>query len=112
MRSPGATEVGAGALVGAALGFAGADGADGAPGAGVAAGFTGADGAPGAGLALGLAGAGAPGLGAGLGDGATGAPDAIAGVSSEPDARTAITPIAPRRSTAPMRVPSVKVEPS
>ncbi|MCS3780521.1 hypothetical protein [Tsukamurella ocularis] len=98
MRSPGATDFGAGVCVGAgvgALGFAGVDGAPG-PGFGVALGFTGVLGAP------------------GFGDGAgvVGAPEASAGVRSAPDTSKVTTPIDPRRSTAPMRVPSVKVEPS
>ncbi|MGX9297760.1 hypothetical protein ACSOS9_23415, partial [Tsukamurella sp. MT6.1] len=73
------------------------------------------DGASGFGVALGFTGAlGAAGLGAGLGAGAegVGAPDANAGVSSAPDTSMVTTPIVPRRNAAPMRVPSVKVEPS
>ncbi|CAM3259737.1 hypothetical protein [Tsukamurella hominis] len=101
MRSPGATDFGAGVCVGAGTGALGFAGVDGAPGAGF-------------GVALGLAGAlGAPGA-AGFGDGAgvVGAPEASAGVRSDPDTSKVTTPIDPRRSTAPMRVPSVKVEPS
>ncbi|CAM3900564.1 hypothetical protein TSOC111612_20795 [Tsukamurella ocularis] len=79
-------------------------------------GLAGVDGAPGAGfgVALGLAGVlGAPGA-AGFGDGAgvVGAADASAGVRRAPDTSKVTTPIVPRRSAAPMRVPSVKVEPS
>ncbi|MGC5027187.1 hypothetical protein ACLQ3K_20770 [Tsukamurella sp. DT100] len=98
MRSPGATAFGAGVCVGAGVGALGFAGVDGAPGAGF-------------GVALGFVGA----LGeAGFGDGAgvVGAPDANAGVRRAPDTSKVTTPIDPRRSTAPMRVPSVKVEPS
>ena len=96
MRSPGATDFGAGVCVGAGVG---------------ALGFAGVDGAPGFGVAVGLAGVfGAPGFGDG--DGVVGAPVASAGVRSAPDTSKVTTPIVPRRSAAPMRVPSVKVEPS
>ncbi|WP_158645111.1 hypothetical protein [Tsukamurella conjunctivitidis] len=97
IRSPGATDFGAGVCVGA-LGFAGVDGAPGA-GLGVALGVAGALDAPGA-------------AGFGDGDGVVGAPDASAGVRSAPDTSKVTTPIDPRRNAAPMRVPSVKVEPS
>ncbi|GAA1083018.1 hypothetical protein [Tsukamurella spumae] len=95
MRSPGATDFGAGVCVGAALGVDGALvlGADGTPGFGVAG-------------ALGFGEEGTD------GEGADGAAVAEAGISSAPDTRTVTTPIVPRRSAALVRVPSAKVEPS
>ena len=81
MRSPGATDFGAGVCVGTGVGALGLTGVFGAPGFGD-------------------------------GDGVVGAPIASAGVRSAPDTSKVTTPIVPRRSAAPMRVPSVKVEPS
>ncbi|MET9325622.1 hypothetical protein [Tsukamurella sp. NPDC003166] len=106
MRSPGATDFGAGVCVGAVLGVDGALvlGAEGAVGFGVAEvrGFAGA---------VGFAGALGVGEDGTAGDGA-GAAVAVAGISRAPDTRTVTTPIVPRRSAAPLRVPSAKVEPS
>ncbi|KXP00779.1 hypothetical protein AXK61_14395 [Tsukamurella pseudospumae] len=100
MRSPGATDLGAGVCVGAVLGVDGVlvRGAEGAPGFGVAEvlGFAGA---------LGLGEDGTAGEGAG-------AAVAVPGISRAPVTRAVTTPIVPRRSAAPLRVPSAKVEPS
>ncbi|BDH56494.1 hypothetical protein MTP03_14330 [Tsukamurella sp. PLM1] len=100
MRSPGATDLGAGVRVGAAAGLEGACDVRGVLGFGV----------PGLAGALGFGVAGAPGFGDGAGVG-VGAALATAGTSRAPDTATVTTPIDPRRSAWARRVRSAKVDP-